>query len=64
MMRRPWLPAVLGLLLLSAGVALFLALFERVSVTVPWPPQGAARYNPSACSTPTSSCTACPPSSR
>ena len=23
MMRRPWLPAVLGLLLLSAGVALF-----------------------------------------
>ena len=46
MMRRPWLPAVLGLLLLSAGVALFLALFERVSVTVPLPPQGEARYNP------------------
>lgn len=46
MSRRSWLALGLGLLLVGGGVALFLALFERVSTTVPLPPEGEARYNP------------------
>lgn len=46
MNRRSWLALGLGLLLVGGGIALFLALFERVSTTVPLPPEGEARYNP------------------
>ena len=46
MSRRRWLYGLLALLALGGGVALFFALFERVSVSVPLPPQGEARYNP------------------
>lgn len=46
MSRRSWLVLGLGLLLVGGGIALFLALFERVSTTVPLPPEGEARYNP------------------
>ena len=46
MSRRSWLALGLGLLLVGGGIALFLALFERVSTTVPLPPEGEARYNP------------------
>jgi hypothetical protein len=46
MNRRSLLAAILGLLLVGGGIALFLALFERVSTTVPLPPEGEARYNP------------------
>lgn len=46
MNRRSLLAVILGLLVIGGGVALFLALFERVSTTVPLPPEGEARYNP------------------
>jgi hypothetical protein len=46
MSRRSLLALGLGLLVVGGGIALFLALFERVSTTVPLPPEGEARFNP------------------
>jgi hypothetical protein len=43
---RAMLPWLLALAVLAAGVAWFLATYERVSKTIPMPPRGEASYNP------------------